>query len=156
MATEIKGLEEVQKTLQKLSQVVSPSEMKNTIHTVGNMVRNTIEESFENQSDPWGKKWEKLSAKTIIAKKGKGKILRATGELEDKWNIEATSSEVKVFGQGKSDKGYEYGAVHQWGSSKKNIPSRKFLPIDESGNIEEKLKKEIGGYVEDKLKNILP
>lgn len=155
MPTQIKGLEEVEKTLDKLSRATSPGEMKSTMHTIGNMVRNTIEESFENQTDPWGNKWEKLSPKTIKAKKGKGKILRASGELEDKWNIEASSSHVKVFGQGKSEKGFEYGRVHQWGSSKKKIPSRKFLPFDESGNIEEKLAKEIGGYVENKFKSAL-
>lgn len=155
MPTQIKGLDEVKKTLDKLSCAVSPSEMKSTMHTVGNIVRNSIEESFENQSDPWGKKWEALSPKTIKAKKGKGKTLRLSGELEDKWNIEASSSHVKVFGQGKSEKGFEYGRVHQWGSSKKKIPSRKFLPVDESGVIAPRVYEEIKEAVEDKLKSAL-
>lgn len=154
MPIEIKGLDEVKKTLEKLSRATSPGEMKSTMHTIGNIVRNSIEESFENQSDPWGKKWEALKPATIKAKKGKGKILRATGELEDKWNIEATSSSVKVFGQGKA-KGYEYGRVHQWGSSKKKIPSRKFLPLDESGVIAPRVYEEIKTSVEDKFRDAL-
>ncbi|MBE0515730.1 hypothetical protein [Sulfurimonas sp.] len=60
-----------------------------------------------------------------------------------------------MFGQAKSEKGFEYGAVHQWGSSKKKIPSRKFLPLDESGVIAPRVYEEIKEAVTNEFKNSL-
>lgn len=159
MPIEIKGLEELKKKLSKLSQVVSPAQMKKSMNTVGNMMQNVVEESFETQSDPWGKKWEELKEPTKKAKSRKHKsnnILRREGDLADKWKVEADASSVTLSGNAKSDKGYAYGTVHQWGSSKDSgrgsgIEARPFLPVDEDGVLEEKLEKNIQKVIHNKL-----
>lgn len=152
MSIEIKGLEEARQTLQNLEKFASPSNMKKIMKTVGNMVYNVTMESFENERSPFGEKWKSLSDSTKKAKegysystkkakKGKGKILRLSGDLEDKWNIKATSTQVEITGNTESEKGYAYGAVHQWGS--KRVEARKFLPIDDTGYLEDNLKNAI-------------
>lgn len=141
MSIEIKGLEEAKQTLENLQDFASPNNMKKIMNTVGNMVYNVAMESFENQKSPFGDKWESLSKKTEKAKKGKGRILRLSGDLEDKWNIKASSSQVEITGNTKSKKGYPYGAAHQWGT--KRVKARKFLPIDDDGYLEDNLKNAI-------------
>lgn len=141
MSIEIKGLEEARQTLQNLEKFASPNNMKKIMKTVGNMVYNVTMESFENERSPFGEKWKSLSDSTKKAKKGKGKILRLSGDLEDKWHIKATSTQVEITGNTKSEKGYAYGAVHQWGS--KRVEARKFLPIDDTGYLEDNLKNAI-------------
>lgn len=152
MSIEIKGLEEAKQTLENLQDFASPNNMKKIMNTVGNMVYNVAMESFENEKSPFGDKWEGLSKKTEKAKegynystkkakKGKGKILRLSGDLEDKWNIKASSNRVEITGNTESDKGYAYGAAHQWGT--KRVKARKFLPIDDDGYLEDNLKNAI-------------
>ena len=141
MSIEIKGLEEAKQTLENLQDFASPNNMKKIMNTVGNMVYNVTMESFENQKSPFGDKWEGLSKKTEKAKKGKGRILRLSGDFEDQWNIKASSSQVEITGNTKSKKGYPYGAAHQWGT--KRVKARKFLPIDDDGYLEDNLKNAI-------------
>lgn len=155
MSTKIIGLEELNKKLKRLEIVTSPAQMKSTMHTIGNMIRNIIEESFENQADPWGTKWKPLKPQTIRAKKGKGKILRAKGNLEDKWHITATPTSVEVSNNSTSPNGYHYGIVHQWGSKRKNIPARPFLPLEDDGSIMGALKDDIEDVVTKRLQEAL-
>lgn len=149
MPIEITGLDAIQAKLTALSEAVSPAQMKNSMHTIGNMIQNNIEQNFENQSDAWGNPWEKLNAKTEKAKKGRGKILRFEGNLEDKWLVDANSESVTVSGNALSSKGFAYGAVHQWGGKK--VVARPFLPVDAHGTINPKLAKDIEMELEAKL-----
>lgn len=146
---EIQGLDKAKEIFKQLQEFATPEYQKRVMHTIGEMTRTKIEESFESKKSPFGDDWQPLKASTIKAKKGKGDILRFSGDLADKWNIEATSSRVGVFGNTVNKDQYTYGAVHQYGTSKAGrnrktkIPARKFLPIDDNGVIENGLKDEI-------------
>ncbi len=172
MSIELQGFESIQKSLSNLSQALDTKQMKSTMTTIGGMITNTIEDSFENERSPWGEKWKPLKVvsfhlgysigkgKSTHTKKGKEsagfsryienkKILRESGKLADKWLTKATSDSVEVSGNAKSKKGFAYGVVHQWGSKK--VPIRRFLPVDESGGLEPKLQETIESYLNAKM-----
>lgn len=176
MSIEITGLQAIQKSLNTLSQSLGKREMKSTMSTIGGMITNTIEDSFEKEQSPWGEKWKPLKivsyhlgysigkGKKTHTKKGKQtagfsryvenkKILRESGALAGKWLTTATSESVEVSGNAKSKKAFAYGIVHQWGSKK--IVARKFLPIDESGELEGRLQKQIESYLDAKVEEAL-
>lgn len=149
MPIEIQGIESVQKKLKTLDDALSASKMRGTLLTVGNMVKNSITESFQNESSPFGEKWTPLKIATIKTKARRGessKILRASGVLADTWIVEADDKGIMVSGNAKSSKGYAYGYVHQFGKSK-----RPFLPIDDKGNSEPRLLKTIDTYLDNKI-----
>lgn len=149
MPIEIQGIESIQKKLKTLDDALNPSKMRSTLLTVGNMVKNSISESFENERSPFGEKWTPLKIATTKAKARRGessKILRASGVLADTWMVEADDAGVTVSGNAKSPKGYVYGSVHQFGKKK-----RPFLPIDDKGNLEPRLLKTIDTYLENKI-----
>lgn len=153
MPIEIQGIESVQKKLKTLDDALSASKMRGTLLTVGNMVKNSITESFENESSPFGEKWTPLKIATIKTKARRGessKILRASGILADTWMVEADGEGVTVSGNAKSPKGYAYGSVHQYGKKR-----RPFLPIDDAGNLEPRLLKTIDTYLENKISALL-
>ncbi len=157
---EIQGLDKAKKVFNQLQEFTTAEYQKRVMTTIGEMTRNKIEESFEFKKSPFGDDWQPLKPSTIKAKKGKGDILRFSGDLADKWNIEATSSRVGVFGNATA-KSYPYGAVHQYGTSKAGrnrktkIPARRFLPIDDSGVIENGLKEEIEDLLVEELKKAI-
>lgn len=153
MSVEIKGIEGIQKKLKTLDDALSASKMRGTLLTVGNMVKNSISESFENERSPFGEKWTPLKIATIKAKEKRGessKILRASGTLADTWMVTTDDNGVTVSGNAKSPKGYVYGRVHQYGKKK-----RQFLPIDDAGNLEPRLLKTIDTYLENKISALL-
>lgn len=176
MSIEITGLDNIQKSLNTLSQSLGKREMKSTMHTIGNMLTNTIEESFENERSPWGEKWKPLKivsfhlgysigkGKKTHTKKGKEsagfsryiqnkKILRESGNLADRWVVEASNDSVEISSNAKSKSGFTYGAVHQWGSKK--VVARQFLPINAGGGLEPKLQKQIEGYLDSKIEQAI-
>ncbi|MDD3467490.1 MAG: phage virion morphogenesis protein [Campylobacterales bacterium] len=156
MSIEIQGLQNIQSSLNKLSQTLSPAQMKTTMNTIGNMVQNVIEESFEKEQSPWGEKWEKLKDATLKHKLKKGKSskkLRFEGDLSDRWLTHADATSVTIASNTKSPKGYPYGAVHQWGSKK--VPARRFFPVDESGKMESGLQKQIEDYLDKKIEDAM-
>lgn len=151
MSIEVQGLESVQKKLKTLEDALSPSKMHSTLLTVGNMVKNNIEESFENESSPFGQKWAPLKANTARVKARRGassKILRDEGDLADRWLVGVEDDGVSISNNIQS-KGYAYGKAHQFGT--KHIPARPFLPIDDSGNLEPRLLKTIDSYLSNKI-----
>lgn len=176
MPIDIKGIDEIQKKLQTLQKSLDGQQMKTKLNTVGSMIRNSIEESFENEASPFGKKWKPISSATAISyaggrkkvytkngKQRKGflskfgaggskRILVLSGSLAQRWVVRSNSSSVTVSNNS-SNKGFAYGLTHQFGANKagrsKNvhIPARPFLPIDSSGNLEPKLYKNISDYL---------
>lgn len=150
MSIEVKGANEMQRTLQKLEKSLSGSQMKAKMHTMGEMVKTNISESFEDEKSPFGKKWKPLkkSTKKRKAKRGKSsKILREDGDLEDKWYVKASSNSVTIFNN-TSNGGFPYGLTHQFGTSNAfgkgiKVPARPFLPIDSKGELEKQLSKNI-------------
>jgi phage virion morphogenesis protein len=155
MPIEIQGIESIQKKLKPLDDALSPSKMRSTLLTVGNMVKNTISESFENESSPFGSKWQPLKINTAKAKAKRGassKILRDEGNLADRWLVSVEDDGVSISNNIQS-KGYAYGKAHQFGT--KHMPKRPFLPIDDNGNLEPRLLKTIDSYLENKIGQLL-
>ena len=144
---EITGLEAVQRKLKGLSELGRNTEP--LMHTIGNIIANSIEDSFEDEKSPFGEKWAALKPSTVAQKKRKGKsdkILRRDGYLADKWVVDATSKRVIVSNNSKH-KGFAYGLVHQFGTRKAGrgkstfIPARPFLPVSKGGKLQSRLQK---------------
>ena len=69
------------------------------MQTLGNILQNKIEDSFENESSPFGQKWQALKPSTIRQKQKLGKssnILRWDGNLADKWIVKADDKKATV------------------------------------------------------------
>lgn len=158
---EIKGLESIQKKLARLQNLGIKT--KPLMQTLGNILQNEIEDSFENEISPFGHKWEALKPSTIEQKLKTGKserILRKDGNLADKWIVKAKNGSVSISNNS-SKNGFAYGLTHQFGSSKAGrnralkIPARPFLPIDKNGKLPERTKNNIKdaveGFIESKL-----
>ncbi len=142
MSIEVKNLDVIQGKLQKLSNTLSKSEMKNTNQAIGHIIKNDIEDAFAQESSPFGQKWKPLSSNTVMSyfggeKKaftknrkrqrkgflrkygmhGSKKILRQSGNLADYWRVSANSSSVTIYNNKTlTKKGFAYGLMHQFGS----------------------------------------
>lgn len=177
MSIEVQGLESVQKKLKTLEDALSKTKLKKVLRTVGEMVVNSIDESFENESSPFGQRWAPLKivsyhlgysigkGKNTHTKKGvqtKGfqkytankRILVESGNLKNRWIPYVEDDGVTISNNtAKTEKGYIYGFAHQYGTKK--IPARPFLPIDDNGNLEPRLLKTIDSYLENKIGELL-
>lgn len=159
---EVKGLAELQTKLKSLQNI--DKKTKPLMQTLGNILQNEIEDSFENESSPFGQKWQALKPSTIKQKQRRGKslnILRSDGNLADRWIVKADDKKATVSNNTNKN-GFAYGLVHQFGTNKvgrsKNIkiPARPFLPVDKSGNlpsrVKDVVKKVVIKFVEDSFK----
>ena len=159
---EVKGLAELQTKLKSLQNI--DKKTKPLMQTLGNILQNETEVSFENESSPFGQKWQALKPSTIRQKQKLGKfsnILRSDGNLADKWIVKADDKKATVSNNTNKN-GFAYGLVHQFGTNKvgrsKNIkiPARPFLPVDKSGNlpsrVKDVVKKVVIKFVEDSFK----
>lgn len=159
---EVKGLEELQTKLKSLQNI--DKKTKPLMQTLGNILQNEIEAGFENESSPFGQKWQALKPSTIRQKQKLGKssnILRSDGNLADKWIVKADDKRATVSNNTNKN-GFAYGLVHQFGTTKagrsKNvkIPARPFFPVDRSGNlpgrVKDVVKKVVIKFVEDGFK----
>ena len=177
MPIEIQGIEGIQKKLKTLDDALTPSKMRGTLLTVGNMVKNSITESFENESSPFGEKWAPLKivsyhlgysigkGKSTHTKRGvqtKGfqryaankRILIESTHLWRNWVVVTDTDGVEISNNSaRTSKGFIYGLAHQNGT--KHIPRRRFLPIDDNGNLEPKLLKTIDDYLGRKIGDLL-
>lgn len=158
---EVKGLEELQTKLESLQNIEKKT--KPLMQTLGNILQNEIEASFENESSPFGQKWQALKPSTIKQKQRHGKslnILRSDGNLADRWIVKADDKKATVSNNTNKN-GFAYGLVHQFGTNKagrsKNvrIAARPFLPTDKSGNLAPKTKQAIKNEVIDFIKKAL-
>lgn len=173
MSIEVQGLESVQKKLKTLDDALSPSKMRSTLLTVGNMVKATITESFENERSPFGEKWAPLKVisyhlgysigkgKSTHTKRGvqtKGfqryaankRILIESTHLWRNWVVVTDTDGVEISNNSaRTSKGFIYGLAHQNGTKK--IPARPFLPIDDNGNLEPRLLKTIESYLSNQI-----
>lgn len=156
---EIKGLKKLQNKLESLQSIESKT--KPLMQTLGNILQNEIEDSFENESSPFGQKWQALKPSTIRQKQKLGKssnILRSDGNLADKWIVKADDKKATVSNNTNKN-GFAYGLVHQFGSNKigrsRNIkiPARAFLPVDKNRNLpkdlEDVVKKVVIKFIKD-------
>ena len=143
---EVKGLEELQAKLKSLQNIEKKT--KPLMQTLGNILQNEIEASFENESSPFGQKWQALKPSTIRQKQKLGKssnILRSDGNLADKWIVKADDKRATVSNNTNKN-GFAYGLVHQFGTNKAGrsksvkIPARPFLPVNRGGKLPSRTK----------------
>ena len=157
---EVKGLEKLQaklKNLQNLQHRTAP-----LITQLGEMLKNSIEDSFENEKSPFGERHKPLSQSTLKNKLKKGKserILRRDGNLADNWVLNTTNTKASVSNN-TNFKGFAYGLAHQFGANGagrgKNIkiPARPFLPVDKSGKLAKSVKNEVENEIIGFIKKI--
>jgi phage virion morphogenesis protein len=121
--------------LEKLSS--RASDMTPVMKDIGEELVSRILDSFEREASPYGEKWAPLKPATILGrarrfktKKAKRaalanpRILQDTGYLRSSIEIQSVSNDhVTVWSRA------PYAAVHQFGSTRKNIPARPFFPV---------------------------
>ncbi|EAL3208624.1 virion morphogenesis protein, partial [Campylobacter coli] len=140
---EIKGIENFFKACDKL--IDMDKHGQSIMAGAGESIRNSIIDSFKNERSIFNGKWKSLKPATIKQKIKDGKnkgILKRDGDLSNdlNWQSEPTKSGVKVFNNMQSKSGFKYGLVHQYGSRKKNIPARSFLPIDNNNVLHQSIR----------------
>lgn len=140
---EIKGIENFFKACDKL--IDMDKHGQSIMAGAGESIRNSIINSFKNERSIFNGKWKSLKPATIKQKIKDGKnkgILKRDGDLSNdlNWQSEPTKSGVKVFNNMQSKSGFKYGLVHQYGSRKKNIPARSFLPIDNNNVLHQSIR----------------
>lgn len=178
MGVKITGLENIQAKLKRLSE--TGVDMKPKLNTIGIMIKNSIEESFERETSPFGERWKLLSSVSAFAsvggkskaytknfrsqksgflKKfgagGSKRLLVEDGNLSSNWVVNTSSNKV-VVSNNSSNNGFAYGLTHQFGSNNGwgrgiKIPARPFLPVDKDGNLQSDLKDEILKYLKDEI-----
>ena len=156
----VTGIEAIQAKLHELQQLGQNT--KPLLAEVGNMVKNRIEQNFEEQGY-YGAKWEELkdpSSGFSGKRKGKRgkplkrfmdhiasrKILINTGLLSG-FSVQASSDHV-VIGTNAW-----YGKFHQEGTKK--MVARRFMPIDKNSNIDPRMSGEIEAYLASKIHKIV-
>lgn len=140
---EIKGLENFFKACDKLVDMDKHGE--SIMAGAGESIRNSIVDSFKNERSVFGEKWKALKNTTIKKKIKDGKnngILKRDKELskELNWQSKVTKNSVEVFNNIQSKKGFKYGLTHQYGSKKRKIPARPFLPIDNNNVLHQSIR----------------
>lgn len=144
MGVEIKGLNEAIKKIENLANLGKNTEP--LMNSIAGTLKNEIEFSFENEKSPFGERWKPLKEKTLKEKLKKGKsknILVRDGNLSNNWLTESSNSKAVVFNNSENKSVFKYGLAHQFGSSKQNIPTRPFLPINKNHKLPKKVENEI-------------
>lgn len=157
---EVKGLEKLQtklRNIQKLEHRTAP-----LMEQLGEILKNSIEDSFENEKSPFGERWKPLAKSTLQNKLKKGKserILRREGDLADNWVLKSDDDKA-VISNNANNKGFAYGLAHQFGANgagrgkRTKIPARAFLPVDKNGKLAKDVKREIKAEVISFIKSI--
>jgi len=137
--TQIEGLEETKELLESLVEL----DMKKPFERVKNQMILQANKSFETETSPTGKPWERPKAKTVREKTRLGfpdALLQRTGRLKNStsdtsaWSVteDTLTFEPKVL----------YGKFHQEGT--KNLPAREFL---DDLTCKQDFENEINNYV---------
>ncbi|CUV65217.1 Conserved hypothetical protein, putative phage virion morphogenesis protein [Sulfurovum sp. enrichment culture clone C5] len=156
-STQIQGLDNVKSKLAKLSSLINGSGMQEIMRDIGEKIKLDIEMSFENEKSPFGEVWRvRKAVGKDYNNNNNRKLLHEKGNLSSNWQTKATPKQVTVS----NNTVKAYGAVQNWGSKKSSgrgsgIPARRYLPIDDNGELEPKLKKSIEKIVVDKIEKVL-
>ena len=104
MPIDLQGLEEIQRKLQALESSLDEAGMRRKLNTVGGMVKNSVMESFENETSPFGQRWKPLSSVTAFANFGGGikNVKRGRQNAYYKNGKKQKKSFLNVFGAGGS------------------------------------------------------
>jgi phage virion morphogenesis protein len=126
---ELEGIDQVKAALERLSQ--RAGRLAPVFRDVGEYLLAAHDERFAAQQSPDGDPWEPLSEKYRARKKrNKGKILVLDDLLGGTLRYQVTAQSL-VFGTDRV-----YGATHQFGRDKANIPARPFLGISQDEETE--------------------
>ena len=101
--------------------------------TLAEQLYTITDESFDAQRSPDGSAWVDLAPATWRYKQTPKKLYES-GTLRDSLYAQSNEHEA-VVGVNASSGGFQYGLSHQFGSSKRHIPARPFLPIDRHGDL---------------------
>ncbi len=143
--------EALEKELDKLLQ--QGKNLEPVMAEIANLLQNTVEEAFEQKVDPiTGTPWQALSPITVESKRKKGNTdpnrpLFGDGTMQQSLSSDSDSSSAEVGFNAVSAKGYPYPIVHQYGTKDNKIVARRFLPVDDDGNL--------ARHVEDEIMDIL-
>lgn len=105
MPIELQGLEDIQRKLKTLESSLDEAGMRRKLNTVGGMVKNSVMESFENETSPFGQRWKPLSSVTAFANFGGGgikNVKRGRQNAYYKNGKKQKKSFLSVFGAGGS------------------------------------------------------
>lgn len=124
---------------------------------IARMLRNTSEDAFQNQADPWGNPWKPLSAGTIAKRRGDGDVLSI---LQDTGGLAGSVTSDSGLDWAEVGAAKEYAAIHQFGGQagrgrKTTIPARPYLPLNESGELPPNLSSDILEVLQDYLVDVL-
>ncbi len=98
---------------------------------IGESMLNRTRERFNTQTAPDGTPWKALSpAYTLVKKQNVAQILTLYGRLRGTLNYQAGKHEVRIGTP------LIYGATHQFGDPRRNIPARPFLGLSTSDEQE--------------------
>lgn len=113
---------------------------------IGEAMLNVTRERFNSQTAPDGSTWQALSPGYAKRKpRNKDKVLTLYGHLRGTLNYQAGPREVRIGTP------LIYGATHQFGDPRRNIPARPFLGLSSSDEQElldilnEHLSRALGG-----------
>jgi phage virion morphogenesis protein len=120
------------------------SDMTPAMTDIGEELVSRILDSFEREASPYGEKWAPLKPATILGRARRFKtdkakqaavadprILQDTGTLRSSIEIQSVGNDhVTVWSR------VEYAAVHQFGSTRKNIPAREFFPMHDDSTVD--------------------
>lgn len=144
---DIKGMKQFQNSLEKIAKL-SEADL---LMTVARPIENSVKESFENETDPWGNAWVNQDSPTFFhldsGQNPKKKNNR--GHMKESLHSKVNSArEVTVGINVQSENGYDYSAIQQFGSKKSSgrgsgIPARPFFPIDLNGNLAPDVERDI-------------
>ena len=104
MPIDLQGLEEIQRRLKTLESSLDEAGIRRKLNTVGGMIKNSVEESFENETSPFGQRWKPLSSVTAFANFGGGikNVKRGRQNAYYKNGKKQKKSFLSVFGAGGS------------------------------------------------------
>jgi phage virion morphogenesis protein len=133
--------------LGKLAKVLG--DLSPEMELIGNEILERARQSFDDEADPWDKKWRPLAPSTVAARQRKAKklgltgtgglqILRDTGALLASLNMTSDKDSVTIGSP------LEYAAIHQFGGMagrgrSVRIPKRSYFPVDIGGRLAPKM-----------------
>jgi phage virion morphogenesis protein len=119
---------QVNHELQRLQAHLTPNGMQPAYADIGQILRSAIQDKLGEGKTPWGSDFDPLKK----PRKRQGSRIAGNIPLNDThqhiynkitFQADNTGVEVGMF------ENVKIGETHQFGSSKKNIPARPFLPI---------------------------
>ena len=133
--------EEIQRKFQELQNLTE--DLTPVMQEIGEYMIMATDLRFEQEVDPSGKRWKKLSPYTLELKRAEGKILKIlqrTGLMRSRVNYQADSEKVVI---GVND---AKAAKHQLG---RGVAKREFLGVSEDD------REEIINIIEDNIQAII-